>query len=113
MDKAAQKITTQNDLIVSIFEKLRSFLDRFAIHMEPNGTISSKLERILAETLCQLLVILGLATKVVNTGRAGKAISRLSSTSNSDFDSEIRGQCCCSSRGDPASVHEIGKFEYR
>jgi hypothetical protein len=53
---------------------LQGFLNRLEVLGEPQGKASPKLESILAETLCQLLVILGLTTKVVKKGRLCKTI---------------------------------------
>ncbi|KIM79334.1 hypothetical protein PILCRDRAFT_791896 [Piloderma croceum F 1598] len=66
---AAKMIGTQNDLVTNIFKTLQGFLNRLEVLGEPQGKVSPKLESILVETLCQLLVILGLATKVVKKGR--------------------------------------------
>jgi hypothetical protein len=72
--KAAKAIGTQNDLVTNIFKTLQGFLNRLEVLGESQGKVSPKLESILAETLCQLLVILGLTTKVVKKGRLCKTI---------------------------------------
>ena len=72
--KAAKTIGTQNDLITNIFKTLQGFLDRLEVMGEPPGKVSPKLENVLAETMCQLLVVLGLTTKVVKKGRLCKII---------------------------------------
>jgi hypothetical protein len=73
--KAAKTIGQQNDLITNVFRTLQGFLDRLEVLGEPQGKVSPKLESVLAETLCQLLVILGLTTKVVKKGRLCKTLS--------------------------------------
>jgi hypothetical protein len=75
ISKAAKQIGTQNDLIMNVFKTLQGFLSRLEVLGEPQGRASPKLEAILAETLCQLLIILGISMKLVNRGRLCKTMS--------------------------------------
>ena len=57
-------------MIISMFEKVKSFIERLSVYVQQD--ITTPLRQIIVETLAQLLVVLGVATKRMKQNRLGR-----------------------------------------
>ena len=62
-------------MIISMFEKVKSFIERLSVYVQQD--ITTPLRQIIVETLAQLLVMLGVATKTMKRKRPGEDLVML------------------------------------
>ena len=65
--QAARGVSSNYDSIIEMFDRFQDFLDRLKVHLE--STITPPLRAIIVEFLAQLLLTIGLKTKLVKEGR--------------------------------------------
>ena len=59
-----------------MFERFKDFLDRLQIHLQGEDTILPPLKEIIVKFLAQLLLTIGLKTKLMKEGRTRELIER-------------------------------------
>ena len=59
-----------------MFERFKDFLDRLKIHLQGEDTILPPLKEIIVKFLAQLLLTIGLKTKLMKEGRTCELIER-------------------------------------
>jgi len=65
--QAAKGVSSNYDSIIEMLERFREFLNRLQVHLE--ATITPPLRAIFVKFLAQLLLTIGLKTKLMKEGR--------------------------------------------
>ena len=73
--QAAKDVSANYDMIIWMFGKVKSFIERLSVYAQHE--ITTPLKKIIVETLAQLLVVLGVATKSMKRKRPGKDLVEL------------------------------------
>ncbi|TFY52102.1 hypothetical protein EVG20_g10704, partial [Dentipellis fragilis] len=83
---AARDVSEHYDMIIAIFERMQSSLERICGYLEGPDTVSSVLKNTLVKILAHLLSFLGLVTKDIQAGRIRHYILNLITKKNKIHD---------------------------
>jgi hypothetical protein len=70
--QTAKNVSSDYDSIIDMFQRLENFLHRLRVHLYHD--ITPPVREIVVEILAQLLLIIGLATKLMKEGRVGETV---------------------------------------
>ena len=70
--QSAQKVGSSNDAIMDFFDVISALLNRFEVF--DDVTLPQKLSNIFVEVLSQLLMVLGVVTKAIQSNRFSKPL---------------------------------------